>query len=342
MTEIITVALDAMSGDHGHSVVVPSARVALQRHPELHLILVGDQLTLEAAARKAGLPLGGRVEIQHASQIVVMDEPPSKALRGKKDSSMRVAVELVKEGRAAAVVSAGNTGALMATARFVLKTLPGIDRPAILAELPAAGGYTLMLDLGANADCTAEHLFQFAVMGSVVATAVHGIERPRVGLLNIGAEEIKGDELVREAARKLQGGNLNYIGFVEGDNIFSDKVDVIVTDGFSGNVALKTAEGLGSWIAGLLRQEFDRNFLTRLAGLAAMPVLKRFKSRVDPRLHNGASLVGLRGIVIKSHGGADLIAFENAIRIAVLEVEKAVPGHIEALLERELDERRSG
>lgn len=329
-----------MGGDHGPVVTVPAALAALAHYPLLELILVGDQDVLQRLLKTHGAG-GASVRVHHATQVVEMDELPSSALRGKKDSSMRVAIDLVKSGEADACVSAGNTGALMATARFVLKTLPGIDRPAILAELPAAGGYTLMLDLGANADCTAEHLFQFAVMGSVVATAVHGIDRPRVGLLNIGAEEIKGDELVQEAARKLQESNLNYIGFVEGDNIFSDKVDVIVTDGFSGNVALKTAEGLGSWIAGLLREEFDRNLLTRLAGMVALPVLKRFKSRVDPRRHNGASLVGLRGIVIKSHGGADVIAYENAIRIAVLEVEKAVPGHIEALLARELDERRT-
>lgn len=329
-----------MGGDHGPVVTVPAALAALAHHPLLELILVGDQDVLQRLLDKHGAS-DAAIRVHHATQVVEMDELPSSALRGKKDSSMRVAIDLVKSGEADACVSAGNTGALMATARFVLKTLPGIDRPAILAELPAAGGYTLMLDLGANADCTAEHLFQFAVMGSVVATAVHGIDRPRVGLLNIGAEEIKGDELVQEAARKLQESNLNYIGFVEGDNIFSDKVDVVVTDGFSGNVALKTAEGLGSWIAGLLREEFDRNLLTRLAGLVTLPVLKRFKSRVDPRRHNGASLVGLRGIVIKSHGGADLVAFENAIRIAVLEVEKAVPGHIEAQLERELEERRS-
>ena len=324
-----------MGGDHGPAVTVPAALRALSSHPLLELTLVGDKPVLERLLTEHGVR-DAPVRVHHTTQVVAMDELPSSALRGKKNSSMRVAIDLVKSGEVDACVSAGNTGALMATARFVLKTLPGIDRPAILAELPAPGGFTLMLDLGANADCTAEHLFQFAVMGSVVANAVHGLEKPRVGLLNIGAEEIKGDELVRDAGQKLQASGLNYIGFVEGNDIFSDRVDVIVTDGFSGNVALKTAEGLGKMVAQNLREEFSRNLLTRLAGLAAWPILRRFKDRVDPRHHNGASLVGLRGIVIKSHGGADEVAFEHAIRIAVLEVEKAVPRRIEALLEGQL------
>jgi glycerol-3-phosphate acyltransferase PlsX len=332
MTEPVTIALDAMSGDHGHPVVVPAARVALERHPELRIILVGDRATLEVATRKAGLTLGERVSIQHATQVVEMDEPPSRALRGKKDSSMRVAIELVKEGRAAAAVSAGNTGALMATARFVLKTLPGIDRPAIISAMPSANGHTHILDLGANTECTPEHLFQFAVMGSVLANAVHGIERPKVALLNIGEEEIKGNDQIREAARLLSASKLNYIGFVEGNDIYLGDVDVVVCDGFVGNVALKTSEGLAKLIGQFLKEEFSRNLLTKLSAVSAMPVLKAFKDRVDPRHYNGASFLGLNGIVIKSHGSADAVSFASAIRVALIEVEKSVPSRIGHLL----------
>lgn len=268
-----------------------------------------------------------------------MDESPSRALRLKKDSSLRVAIDLVKRGTAQACVSAGNTGALMATARYVLKTLPGIDRPAISTSIPNVKGHTLMLDLGANIDCSAEHLFQFAVMGSVLANAVHGLERPRVGLLNIGEEEIKGNDQVKEAARLLAASSLNYTGFVEGDDVYKGGVDVVVCDGFVGNVALKTSEGVAKMIGHFIREEFKRNLLTRLAGLIAMPVLGAFRQRIDPRRYNGASLLGLRGIVIKSHGGADALAFENAINVAVLEVQKAVPDRIDHLLESVLTER---
>lgn len=328
-----------MSGDQGPRAVVPAALRMLRQYPLLHLVLVGDESRLRAL-----LPPGAdesRIRIQHTTEVVAMDEAPSGALRNKKDSSMRVACDMVKAGDVDACVSAGNTGALMATARFVLKMLPGIDRPAILAELPAPGGHTLMLDLGANADCSAEHLFQFAVMGAVVAAAVHNTPNPRVGLLNIGSEEIKGNEVVREAARKLNASGLNYIGFVEGNDIFSDRVDIVVSDGFSGNVALKTAEGLGRMTAQLLREEFYRTTWTKLTGWLARPALERFRDRMDPRQHNGASLVGLRGIVIKSHGGADEVAFANAIEIALLEVEKAVPGRIRALLEEQLEARQA-
>lgn len=338
MTKPVHIALDAMSGDHGPSVIVPAALRAIATHPMLELTLVGDEPTLTRLLTERGAQTDTRIKLRHATQVVLMDELPSAALRGKKDSSMRVAIDLVKEGAVDACISAGNTGALMATARFVLKTLPGIDRPAILAELPAIGGTSLMLDLGANADCTAEHLFQFAVMGAVVASAIHGQPNPRVGLLNIGAEEMKGDEVIREAGQRLQASNLNYIGFVEGNDIFSGRVDVIVSDGFSGNVALKTAEGLGKMVAQFLREEFTRTLLSKIAALAALPALKRFRDRVDPRNHNGASLVGLRGIVIKSHGGADEHAFGHAIRIAVLECEKAVPKRIEVLLDEQLKE----
>jgi phosphate acyltransferase len=342
MNASMTIALDAMGGDHGPSVVVPAAVAILRKYPRIRLILVGDQTAIESQLGGAGTELRERLRVHHATQVVEMDELPSQALRGKKDSSMRVAINLVKNGEAAACVSAGNTGALMATSRFVLKTLPGIDRPAIISPIPAAGGHTHMLDLGANADCTAEHLVQFAVMGSALATAVHELERPRVGLLNIGEEEIKGNERVRQAGSMLSASHLNYIGYVEGDDIFSGRVDVVVTDGFVGNVALKTMEGLARLIANYIREEFTRNWFTMAVALISGPVLRALKHRLDPRGYNGASLLGLQGIVIKSHGGADLMAFENAIRIAMIEVEKDVPARISRLLESESDERRVG
>jgi len=331
-----------MGGDQGADTVVPAALNTLERRPDLRLILVGDQETLRQRLQQAGgHESGDRLHIHHASEVVGMDESPSRALRLKKDSSMRVAIDLVKGGAAQACVSAGNTGALMATARYVLKTLPGIDRPAISTSIPSIEGHTLVLDLGANVDCSAEHLFQFAVMGSVLANAVHGLERPRVGLLNIGEEEIKGNDQVKEAARLLAESSLNYIGFVEGDDVYKGGVDVVVCDGFVGNVALKTSEGVAKMISHFMREEFRRTVLTRLAGLIAMPVLRAFRRRIDPRRYNGASLLGLRGIVIKSHGGADALAFENAIDVAALEVQKAVPDRIDHLLEAVLTERRA-
>ena len=341
MSAEITIALDAMGGDHGADTVVPAALDILKQRDDLRIILVGDQTHIETLLARAGNSAPAeRVRIHHASEVVDMDEAPSRALRLKKDSSMRVAIDLVKQGQAQACVSAGNTGALMATARYVLKTLPGIDRPAISTEIPSIEGYTQVLDLGANVDCTAEHLFQFAVMGSVLASAVHGLDKPRIGLLNIGEEEIKGNEQVKDAARLLAGSrSLNYIGFVEGDDVFTGGVDVVVCDGFVGNVALKTSEGVAKMISHFMRQSFSRNLLTKLAGLMVMPVLRSFRSRIDPRKYNGASLLGLRGIVIKSHGGADAVAFENAIKVAILEVQKAVPERIEHLLEDLLNER---
>jgi len=265
-----------------------------------------------------------------------MDELPSQALRGKKDSSMRVAINLVKAGQADACVSAGNTGALMATARFVLKTVPGIDRPAICALIPSHGGHTHMLDLGANADCTPEQLFQFAVMGAALAGAVYNISAPRVGLLNIGEEEIKGIEKVKEAAKLIAAAHLNYIGFVEGDDIFSKDVDVVVTDGFVGNVSLKTMEGLAKMISQFIREEFRRTAVTRFLAVLALPVLHSLKRRLDPRHYNGASLLGLRGVVVKSHGGSDSVGFASAIRIAILEVQNQVPQRIGSLMESQL------
>jgi glycerol-3-phosphate acyltransferase PlsX len=333
MNDAIKIALDAMGGDVGPDVVVPAAIRAISEDPDASIILVGDEKVLEATISRAGAAGNPRLQIRHASQVVAMDELPSSAMRNKKDSSMRVALDLVKEGTAGACVSAGNTGALMATSRFVLKMLPGIDRPAICTAIPSVTAHTWMLDLGANVDCNAGHLFQFAMMGSVLAEAVDNNNTPRIGLLNIGEEEIKGNEQVKEAARMLAESRLNYLGYAEGDDIYKGDFDVIVCDGFVGNVSLKTSEGVARMIAAFIRQEFTRNPLTRLAGLVAMPVLRGFRHRIDPRRYNGASLLGLRGIVIKSHGGADALAFANAIKVAILEVREALPDLISSRLQ---------
>ncbi|MDZ7663049.1 phosphate acyltransferase PlsX [Thiohalophilus sp.] len=335
----ITIALDCMGGDFGPDVVVPAAFKALSRHPELNLILVGQETVIEQAIQ-AQKKTSDRLSVHHATQVVRMDELPSQALRGKKDSSMRVAINLVKEGAAQACVSAGNTGALMATARFVLKMLPGIDRPAICTTLPTIVGHTHVLDLGANVDSDAQTLLEFAVMGAALTSAANNQREPTIGLLNIGEEEIKGNERVKEAARLLSKSNLNYIGYVEGDGIFKGAADVIVCDGFVGNVMLKTTEGVAKMISFYIKQEFKRNPLTMLAGLIAMPVLKAFKKRIDPREYNGASLLGLQGIVIKSHGSADAYSFSTAISEAVLEVNKNVPARITRVLEGQLAERQ--
>lgn len=327
MGSISTIALDAMGGDHGPAVVVAAARRFLAREEHVNLILVGNEARIAAHLGKGDFGRG-RLRIHPASQEVAMDEAPSKVLRGKKDSSMRVAIDLVSRGEANACVSAGNTGALMATARFVIKMLPSVDRPAIITAVPSLHGHTHMLDLGANVDCTAEHLFQFAVMGSELVTAVEGVPAPRVALLNIGQEEIKGNEQVKQAHELLAASSLNYVGYVEGDGIFLNDIDVVVADGFVGNVALKCSEGVAQFIRHSLRSQFKRTWLGRLAGLLAMPVLKEFRRSIDPRRYNGASLLGLRGIVIKSHGGADEIAFENAIRIARQEIQADIPKRI--------------
>lgn len=333
----LTISIDAMGGDHGPEVVIPAAISASKAHPNVNFILVGDETVIQTHLTKFDVADSGLFTIKHASQQVEMDELPSVALRSKKDSSMRVAINLVKQGEAAACVSAGNTGALMATARFVLKTLPGIERPAIVSALPTMKGHTYVLDLGANVDSSAEHLVQFAVMGSVLAETVGGKEKPSVGLLNIGSEEIKGNERVKEASRLLAETDLNYTGFIEGDGLYEGDADVVVCDGFVGNVALKISEGVVHMIRHYLRQSFKRNFLTKLAGVIASPVLKHFRKELDPRSYNGANFIGLQGIVIKSHGGADAFAFENAINIAILEAEMDVPNkiskHLEMLLE---------
>ncbi len=325
---MITVALDAMGGDHGASVTVPAALTILRKQPELKLILVGVRERLVRELAQHNERESGRLVVRHASETVDMDEPPASALRNKKDSSMRVAIDLVKSGEAQAAVSAGNTGALMATARFVLKTLPGIDRPAIITTLPTVHGHVHVLDLGANVDCTPEHLLQFAVMGSILVSAVEGKNNPSVALLNIGEEDIKGSDTVKKAAELLRASNVNYCGYVEGDEIYTGSMDVVVCDGFVGNVALKVSEGLAQMIAHFMSQEFRRNAFTRLAGLASRPVINAFRRRVDHRRYNGATFLGLNGTVIKSHGNADVLAFEHAILEAVTEVEKQVPQRI--------------
>jgi phosphate acyltransferase len=320
----VTVAVDAMGGDHGPSVTVPAALAFLDAAPNARVVLVGQPGPLEAALAKARPQVRERISVHAASEVVDMNEPPADALRRKKDSSMRVAINLVKEGGADACVSAGNTGALMAIARFVLKTLPGIDRPAIASQLPTRLGDTLVLDLGANVNCTPQQLVQFAAMGSALVSAVDGIERPTVGLLNIGEEDIKGNDVVKEAAELLKASSLNFVGNVEGDDIYKGTTDVVVCDGFVGNVLLKTSEGLAQMLYEFLKAEFTRNVLTKLAAAIVYPVLMSFKSRIDPRRYNGATLVGLKGVVVKSHGAADVLAFRTAITRAHAEVEHGV------------------
>ena len=317
-----------MGGDHGPDVIIPAAVSALKRHPNVKLILVGDEKELKAKLQTHQLENETRIEVHHASQQVAMDESPALALRGKKDSSMRVAINLVKEGAAAACVSAGNTGALMATAKFVLKTLRCIDRPAIISALPTTKGHTYMLDLGGNVDSSAEQLVQFAIMGSVLAESIEGRKNPSIGLLNIGSEDIKGNEQVKKAANLLNETDLNYAGFVEGDGLYRGEVDVVVCDGFVGNIALKSSEGVVHMMKHYLRESFTRNIFTKLIGLIASPVLKHFSNQLDPRAYNGANFIGLNGIVIKSHGGADEVGFANAIHIAILEAELDVPKNI--------------
>jgi phosphate acyltransferase len=324
---VTTIAIDAMGGDYGPPVTVPASIEVLDRHPDLHLILVGDSAVLQKELHSRSYD-SNRLTLLHASQQVEMDESPSQALRTKKDSSMRVAINQLKEGKAQACVSAGNTGALMATARFVLKTLPGIDRPAIISTFPTINPERnlRMLDLGANVDSSPENLVQFAVMGSVLASAVDNIKNPRVYLLNIGEEEIKGNEQVKQTALLLSNSRLiNYAGFIEGDALHKADADVVVCDGFVGNVTLKTTEGVARFIAKLMKEAFMRNVWTKIVGILVKPVLKSFIKRIDPGRYNGATFIGLNGTVIKSHGSANKQAFARAIEEAVIGVEKNVP-----------------
>ena len=310
-----------MGGDHGPEVTVRAALEFVRKHEDVRAILVGVEEKVRPLLGDVDL---SRLIIRHASEVVAMDESPALAIRTKKDSSMRVALDLVKEGEADACVSAGNTGALMAISRFVLKMLPGIDRPAICAVLPTTSGHVHMLDLGANVDCSPEHLLQFGIMGASLVGAIEHKERPSVGLLNIGEEDIKGNDVVKRAAELLKDSGLNFVGNVEGDGLYKGEADVVVCDGFVGNVALKTSEGLAQMLGTFLREEFSRNLLTKLTALVALPVIKHFKRRVDHRRYNGASLLGLRGIVVKSHGSADAFSFGNALDRAADTVRNGV------------------
>ena len=330
----VTLAIDAMGGDHGTTVTIPAAVEYLKQFPNDTIILVGIPDAIETELRVLGTQTGVHLRIHPASEVVGMDEQPQSALRGKKDSSMRVGINLVKNGEAMACVSAGNTGALMATARYVLKTIQGIDRPAIASYLPTMTGQVCMLDLGANTDCSAEHLLQFSLLGTALVTALQHKPNPSVGLLNIGSEDIKGNEVVKQAAELLRASDLNFYGNVEGNDIFKGTTDVVVCDGFVGNVALKTTEGLVQMLGGFLREEFGRNVFSKLSALVAIPVLKSFKRRVDHRRYNGASLMGLKGIVVKSHGSADAFAFRCAIERAAEEARGGMLQHISEHIEK--------
>ncbi|MEE9424896.1 MAG: phosphate acyltransferase PlsX [Methylococcales bacterium] len=342
MTKSVTVAIDVMSGDHGLSETLPAALTCLAEIQELSLLLVGDEASIKQYLGDNLSRWGDRLKVIHASQIVEMDDTPSKVLRSKRDSSMRVAINQVKQGAAGACVSSGNTGALMAMAKFVLKTIPGIDRPAIISTLPAHHGHTHVLDLGANIESSAEQLLQFALMGSELVRAVDGIESPKVGLLNVGEEEMKGSQQVKQAFQLLTDAPINFIGYVEGDDICMGNVDVVVTDGFVGNISLKAMEGIVNLIVSSLKQCFSKNHLSKLAGLIAMPVLKSFKKLFDVKKYNGASLIGLTGIVIKSHGGSDRVAIANAIKVAAIEIEKDVPNKISERIEAIMTARGNG
>ncbi|WP_430012749.1 phosphate acyltransferase PlsX [Metapseudomonas otitidis] len=330
---VSVIAIDAMGGDFGPRCIVPASIVCLAEFPSLHLVLVGQAPVLEELiARESGVDRR-RLSVEHAAEVVAMDERPSQALRSKPDSSMRVALDLVRAGRAHACVSAGNTGALMALSRYVLKTLPGIDRPAMVTAIPTARGHCHLLDLGANVDCSAEHLYQFAVMGSVAAEAL-GLRSPRVALLNVGTEDIKGNQQVKLAASLLQQANgLNYIGYIEGDALYRGEADVVVCDGFVGNILLKSSEGLVAMIAARIESLFTENLGSRLVGALALPLLSRLKGDLAPSRHNGASFLGLQGIVVKSHGSAGADGFQSAIRRAVIEVRENLPQRLHGRLE---------
>ena len=329
----ITVAIDAMGGDHGVAVTVPAALAFLRADPDSRVILVGDAAAIGSALQRLRASNNARVRVEPASEAVGMDESPALAMRNKKDSSMRVSINLVDRGEADACVSAGNTGALMATARFVLKTLPGIDRPAIASFLPTRDAAVCVLDLGANVDCTPEHLLQFGIMGSALAAAVEGKPAPSVALLNIGSEDIKGNEAVKRASTLLAASPLRFIGNIEGDDVYRGNADVVVCDGFVGNVFLKTSEGLAQMLGDFLKSEFRRNWLTQLSAMLALPVLRAFKRRFDHRRYNGACLLGLRGIVVKSHGSADVFGFTCAIQRAAEAARQGLVSRITNQLE---------
>jgi glycerol-3-phosphate acyltransferase PlsX len=319
-----SIAIDAMGGDYGIKVTVPASIQILQRFPEINIILVGNAVGIKRSLAKLKKSNHPRLSVLNATESVEMDESPQSALKNKKNSSMRLAINLVKSNEASACVSAGNTGALMATARFVLKMLPGIERPAIASNLPNRNGVTCMLDLGANTDSTPEQLLQFAVMGAMLTSTLTNKKNPSIGLLNIGSEDNKGNEVVKKTFELLKESHLNFYGNVEGDDIFKGTTDVVVCDGFVGNVALKTIEGVTKMFGNFLTAEYKKNWFTKIIALISLSLLKAFKRRLDPRRYNGASFLGLNGIVIKSHGGADILAFKTAIITAIEESENKV------------------
>ena len=325
MTKETIIAVDAMGGDGGPKIIMPSLREFILENKDIRIKVFGDKDILSEHSKNFEDYIASQIEIIHTKEKVLSDDSPSHALRHKKKSSMSMAIQAVKNNEASACVSAGNTGALMAISRFILGTLDGIDRPAIESMLPSLNGHTHVLDLGANVDCKAEHLYQFAVMGSVLSMILDDKDNPSVGLLNVGQEVIKGNIQVKEAHDLLKSSTLNYVGFVEGDDIFCGNIDVIVCDGFIGNIALKTSEGIAKFISSTLKDEFKKNVFTKIAGISSTKVLNSFKKVVDPRRYNGASLIGLKGIIIKSHGGADSFAFNNSLKIALKEVNKDVP-----------------
>lgn len=322
-----------MGGDFGPRCIVQASIACLAEYPSLHLVLVGQASLLEdLIAQNPGVDRA-RLHVEHASEVIAMDERPAQALRGKADSSMRVALDLLRDGRVQACVSAGNTGALMALSRYLLKTLPGIDRPAMVTAIPTQAGCCHLLDLGANVDCSAEQLYQFAVMGAVAAQAL-GIARPRVALLNVGTEEVKGNQQVKLAAGLLrQADGLNYIGFIEGDGLYRGDADVVVCDGFVGNILLKSSEGLATMVSARIEALFKQGPISRLVGFLALPLLRRLRAELAPAQHNGASLLGLQGVVVKSHGAAGVEDFKSAIRRALTEIQENLPQRLHGRLE---------
>ena len=339
MSSDITIAIDAMGGDFGPTEIIPAVDYSLKKYTQLNVILVGKKDVILSQLKKYNIENSERITISHASEIVEMDESPSQALRNKKESSMRIAIELVRDGSAKACVSAGNTGALMATSRFILKMLPGMDRPAICTTLPGINGTSHILDLGANVDSSSEQLFQFAIMGDQLTSAVKNKDNPTIALLNIGEEEIKGNDRVKQAAKLLEESYLNYIGYVEGNNLYTGNVDLIVCDGFVGNVAIKASEGVADFLLHNVKNEFKSSMYSKFAALIAMPILKSLQHKIDPKRYNGASLLGLRGIVVKSHGSAKRISFSRAIDEAMIEVENNIPEKINTKLEQLLINR---
>ena len=339
---IIKVSIDASGGDYGIPVTIEAGINALSKYEDLQIHFVGDSLSIENELkkhRKSNL-LNNRIDITHATEVISMDESPSNALRRKKDSSMRIAINLVKDGITDACVSAGNTGALMAIARFVLKTIDGVDRPAIMSSVPTITGHNHMLDLGANIDSKPETLLQFAIMGSIAVQHTENIQKPSIGLLNVGVEDMKGHEKIQATADLLKNSSLNYQGFVEGDDIYKGVVDVIVCDGFEGNIALKASEGVANMVSHYIKESFNKNLLTKIVALFAKPVLKNFKAKVDPGKHNGASLLGLKGVVVKSHGNADAESFLQAIKEAYLEAHAKITEKISTQLTQELEDHK--